>query len=153
MNETNVWRKRTIIAQTCPSGNQVKVRRSGPDLALKASRLPRVLQSQAAMSPEAQLEIIEGLPDDELEKVMGFARVLIADVVIDPPISLHPKEGQLGPDDVPLMDFWWLFGQAMAGFPNAPVALTEGETSIEAVQTFPEGEGAGNSISEDGPAM
>lgn len=151
MNEqTNQWRKRTPIALVCPStGNKVIVRRPGPDLALKATRLPRVLQSQEAVDPLKQLEIIETLPDGELDKVMSFARILIADVVIDPVLSLHPKEGQLSPDDLPLLDFWWIFGQAMAGFPSEPVKLTEGETSIEAVNNFPEGQAPGSSVGED----
>lgn len=150
--ETNQWRKRTTIALTCPSsGIKIIVRRPGPDLALKAARLPRVLQSQdpAKMNPATQLEIIEKLPDDELNKVMAFARILIADVVIDPVLSLHPKEGQLSPDDVPLLDFWWIFGQAMAGFPSEPVKLTEGETDIETVRTFPSGEVTSAPAGED----
>lgn len=151
----STWRKRTPISLTCPSGNKIIVRRPGPDLAIKAMRLPRILQQQnpAEMTPQKQMEIIEGLPDDELLKVMSFARVLIADVVIDPVLSLHPKEGQLSPDDVPLLDFWHVFGQAMAGFPSAPVALQEGETDIESVQNFSSEQTTGDGVDEDSPAM
>lgn len=147
------WTKRTTIPLTCPSGNKITVRRPGPDLALKATRLPRILQSQQSRTPMETLTLIESLPNEELEKVMLFARVMIADVVVDPVLSLTPKEGQLSPDDVPLTDFWWLFGEAMAGFPSAPVELQEGETSVEAVRNFPEQQDKGIDTGEDGPAM
>lgn len=145
----NVWGKRVNISLTCPSGNKIIVRRTGPDLALKATRLPRVLQNQAATTAANQLEIIEKLPDDELAKVMDFARILIADVLVSPVVLLNPKEGQLSPDDIPLEDFWWIFGQAMTGFPSAPVKLTEGVTSVEAVNNFPSGQSASPSAGED----
>lgn len=153
MNSENVWRKRTTISLTCPSGNKIIVRRPGPDLALKATRLPRILQNQEKRTPAQSLEIIESLPDDELNKVMAFARVLIVDVVVGPVLSLTPREGQLSPDDVPLADFWWLFGEAMAGFPSAPVQLQEGETTVDAVRNFPEGQSESTDVSEDSGIM
>lgn len=152
MAETeNIWRKRETKSITCPSGNVVVVRRPGPDLALKAGKVARILQGQAEVGADAnkQLEFIEKLPDAELDKLMTFARVLISDVVIQPTLSLQPKEGQLGPDDVPLGDFWFIFTGAMNGFPEMPVRTTEGETTLENVNNFPEGQSSGSSFSED----
>jgi len=147
----NTWRKRETKSIDCPSGNKVVVRRPGPDLALKAGKIARILQGQTEAGGDVnkQLEFIEKLPDAELDKLMGFARVLVADVVIQPALSLHPKEEQLSPDDVPLEDFWFIFTGAMNGFPQMPVKTAEGETSIEAVRSFPEGQGADLSVNED----
>lgn len=135
----NTWTKRILFKFDCPSGNVVTVRRPGPDLMLKSGRVVRILQRQldAAGDIEKQLAFIESLPDDEIEKLMQFARIVLADVVVDPPLSLHPKESQLGPDDVPLQDFWALFVAATNGFPTMPVQMKEGETSVNDVTGFP----------------
>ena len=153
MAETeNTWRKRATLSLNCPSGNIVTVRRPGPDLALKAGKVARILQrqGQAGTDVNKQLEFIETLPDAELDKLMGFARILIADVVIQPALLLTPREGQLSPDDVPLNDFWFIFTWAMNGGPDMPVKLAEGETDIEAVRTFPEQSGSSADAGEDG---
>jgi len=153
MAETeNTWRKRQPIKFPCKSGNEITVRRPGPDLALKAGKFARVLKSQmdAGASVEQQLEFIEKLPDDELEKLMAFARIFVADVVINPPLSLNPREGQLGPDDVPIEDFWQIYISGMRGFPETSVKLKEGETTVDAVTSFPEQSGSSTDASEDG---
>src|SRR5687767_13822228 len=152
----NTWRKRTTQALTCPSGNRIIIRRPGPELALKSGKIARIFQKQGQDDlgdVNKQLEFIENLPDEELNKLMGFARVLISDVVIDPPLSLHPKEGQLTPDDVPLSDFWYIFTWAMNGGPDMPVKLEEGETTVEAVSSFPSGQDAGSDISQDSESV
>lgn len=151
----NTWRKRETISLECPTGNKVIARRPGPDLALRAGKVARILQAQteAGATVDKQLEFIEKLPEDELDKLMGFARILVADVVIQPPLSLHPKEGQLSPDDVPLNDFWFIFTWAMNGGPTMPVKLREGETDIETVRTFPEGQEPGIDDGEDGRSV
>jgi hypothetical protein len=137
----NQWQKRQAVLLKCPSGNEVMVRRTGPDLAVKAGRFARVLQKVSGKdgkaTSEEQLIAIESLPDKELEQLMAFARVVLADVVVNPPLYLHPKEGQLSPDDVPLNDFWYIHTWAMNGGPTMPVKLKEGETTVEAVETFP----------------
>lgn len=167
MAETeNTWRKRETREFLCLSGNKVIVRRPGPDLALKAGKVARILKAQmdAGADVNKQLEFIETLPDDELEKLMAFARILVSDVVIQPPLSLHPKEGQLTPDDVPLEDFWQIFMSGMQGFPDMPVKMqqgitvlpdgkeliAEGETTIEAVHNFPEGQEPSVDAGKDG---
>jgi len=151
----NQWRKRITKSIDCPSGNVITVRRPGPDLVLKAGKVAIILQPilEAETDVDKQLAYIEQLPDVELDKLMAFARVLIADVVIQPPLSLNPKEGQLGPDDVPLNDFWFIFTWAMNGGPDMPVKLTEGETTVAAVRNFPEGQGSSINLSEDSDSV
>jgi len=155
-NNGNQWRKRLTTSLLCPSGNVATVRRPGPDMALKAGKIARILQKQnvsAQSDIDKQLEFIETMPDDELEKLMGFARVLLSDCVIDPPLSLNPREGQLGPDDVPLGDFWFIFTWAMNGGRDMPVKLAEGETTVAAVETFPSEQGSSDSSGADGEVV
>ena len=150
MAETeNKWRKRLTTSLECPSGNVVTVRRPGPDLALKAGKIAHIFQKQKPSTIDEQLEVIANLPDKELDALMSFARVLIADVVVMPHLFLHPQDEQLGPDDVPLEDFWFIFTWALNGGPTMPVKLKEGETTVEAVGNFPSEQNAGDNVSED----
>lgn len=147
----NQWQKRQTIKIDCPSGNEVIVRRPGPDLAIKAGKFARVLQRvNGKANADEQLAAIEQLPDTQLEQLMEFARIVLCDVVIEPPLYLNPKENQLSPDDVPLNDFWFIHIWAMNGGPTMPVKTKEGETTVEAVETFPVTEGSGSAVSLDG---
>jgi hypothetical protein len=140
----NQWQKRKAMLLVCPSGNEVMARRTGPDLGVKAGKFARVLQKVSGKdgkaTPTEQLAAIEQLPDKELEQLMAFARVVVADVVVDPPLALNPKGDQFSPDDIPLNDFWYIHTWAMNGGPTMPVQLREGETTVEAVETFPGGQ-------------
>lgn len=156
MEPTNQWRKRLTTSLLCPSGNVVTVRRPGPDLALKAGKVARILNKQpkeVAGLVDAQLQFIEQLPDDELDKLMAFARILLCDVVRQPLLVLSPQEGQLGPDDVPLTDFWHIFTWAMNGGPDMPVKTKEGETTVDAVRTFPVGQEPSLDAGNDGESI
>lgn len=132
------WSKRISIPLTCPSGEVVMVRRTGPDMALKAGKAARILQRAPGdkKNIEAQLTFIEGLSDEEINKLMAFGRVMLADVVTEPALSLNPREGQLCVDDVPLSDFWFIFTSVMNGLPEMPVKTKDGETTVEAVESF-----------------
>lgn len=114
------------------------VRRPGPDMALKAGKVGRILQRQATnkSNVDAQLAFIESLSDDEINKLMAFGRVMLVDAVTEPVLSLNPREGQLCVDDVPLNDFWFIFTSVMNGLPEMPVKTKDGETTVEAVETF-----------------
>ena len=148
------WQKRLAFPFLCPSGDTVMVRRLGPDFVLKAGQVARILQKQAeAKTLEQQLAFLETLPDDELEKIMQFGRKLLCDVLVEPVLSLNPREGQLSPDDVPLPDFWALFIAASNGFPEIPVKTKDGETDIESVQAFPEQSGTGSEPVSDGETV
>jgi hypothetical protein len=153
----NQWQKRKAVLLECPSGNEIMARRAGPDLAMKAGKFARVLQKisgkDGKATPTEQLAAIEQLPDKELEQLMAFARVVVADVVVDPPLALNPKEGQLSPDDIPLNDFWFIHTWAMNGSPTMPVRLREGETTVEAVETFPGGQEPSTALGVDSESI
>lgn len=133
------WNKRVPIPLTCPSGEVVMVRRPGPDMALKAGKVGRILKRQGEQkSIDAQLAFIESLSDDEINKLMAFGRVMLVDVITEPALSLTPREGQLCVDDVPMNDFWFIFTSVMNGLPEMAVKTKDGETTVDAVENFSE---------------
>lgn len=135
-----MWSKRKSIPFTCPSGNVVQIRRPGPSLALKGTRAARIFQrggEDVITDPDKQLAFLESLPENELNDIYEFARVMLTDVVADPRLYMNPSGDQLGPDDVPLADFWAIFICASRGVPDMPVETKEGETTVDAVENFP----------------
>lgn len=153
----NKWQKRKAINIICqPSGNEVVAQRPSPSLALKSQRYMRVLQKIGAgkvTTPEEQLSAMEQLPDDELEKLTAFAALVISDVVIEPQVSLTPKANQLHPSDIPTNDFWYIFMWVANGCAELPIATTEGEVSVDALSTFPSGQGSTDEDGESGRTM
>jgi hypothetical protein len=113
-------------------------------MALKAGRIARILQRQGDPTDiDAQLSFMESLSDEEIGKITGVARILLTDVVVAPALKLTPAENELSPDDVPYNDFWYIYIWAMNGGPDMPVQTKDGETTVEAVETFPAGQGSG----------
>lgn len=153
----NQWQKRVTTKHICPSGNEVMVRRSSPSLALKAQRflpiLKRVSGPDGQAKADDQLSAILQLPDDELEKLTTFAEIVIADAVVQPPLSLKPKANELSPNDLPLEDFWELFIYVGSGCPEIPVKTKEGETDVESVASFSDEQGGSISPSVDSESI
>lgn len=148
----NQWQKRIAKKYACPSGNEVMVQRSSPSLVLKSQRflpiLKRISGPEGQAKADEQLAKLLELPDEELEKMTEFAEIVIADAVVQPPLSLNPKSGQLSPRDIPQNDFWILFFYISNGCPEIPVQTKDGETDIEAVANFPEGQEPGCSTGD-----
>ena len=153
----NQWQKRVTTKHICPSGNEVMVRRSSPSLALKAQRflpiLKRVSGPEGQAKADEQLSAILQLPDDELEKLTGFAEIVIADAVVQPHLSLKPQGTDLSPNDLPLEDFWELFIYIGSGCPEIPVKTKEGETDVESVANFPDESGRSISTGNDSESI
>jgi hypothetical protein len=148
----NNWQRRQTTKFTCDSGNEVVLQRPGPSLSLKAGRFMRVLNKVGADkedNAEEQLAAIQKLSDSELEELTEFARIVIADVIVSPVVSLKPKSGQYHPDDLPVGDFWQIFMWFSKGSPTIPVQTKEGETTVEAVSNFPEGREPDTTVSSD----
>lgn len=134
----NQWRKRPTMLLECPSGNKCYARRVGPDLALKAGKLANLFGGQ--VKPD---DIVEQMSDEEAAKVYAFARQVIIETVVQPKLSDRAlRDDDVTPDDLPSKDFWYLFGWATRAAPGIPVKLSEGETTVEAVETFPDGQTA-----------
>src|SRR5690349_1817841 len=106
-NGTNQWTKRVPISITCPSGKTVIVRRAGPEIALKGGKILRIFRARgidpaAPSTINQQLDVIENLSEEELSDLTEFARSLLVNVMVDPPLALKAKDGQLEPDDLPV---------------------------------------------------
>lgn len=129
------WQKRKTMPLPCPSGELPIVQRPGPELSLKAGRLAPVFGSKPT-GADAET-IMQELSDEESAKIYLFARQVIVDVVVEPKITLDGKDESLTPEDIPPSDFWHIFSWFMRGCPDISVPLKEGETTVEAVETFP----------------
>ncbi len=161
MAEQLLWKKRRVVTITCPSGVECDVRRPGPEIGLKGGKMMRVLHK--LVGPEGKplpfsevLTRIEALSDEELASLMIFAREVVMAAVVRPKLVARPSPGiedEIGPDDIELQDFWHIFNWAMSGAPGVPIETKDGETTVEAVETFPGQPSASNSAGEDSGAQ
>jgi hypothetical protein len=133
------------------------VQRPSPSLALKSQRFLPILQKiggpDGKATPDEQMAGILGLPDDELERLTVYAEIVLADAVAEPRLYVQPKTGQLSPNDVPINDFWELFIYISQGCPQIPVKTKDGETSIDAVASFPGEQGPNTGISTNSESI
>jgi len=137
----NNW-KRKIEPLTCPSGQVVKVRRPGPEFTLKAGKVARTF-TQVRKAAEGQgeqeygLDIIASMSDEELAAVMIFARELVCAMLVSPKLVKQPiNDDEIGPDDIPDNDFWFLFNHGMTGFFNLRVPVGTEEVEVSDLTSF-----------------
>lgn len=171
----NGWAPRKTITVLCPSGKQPQVRRPGPEFMLRNGRVARTFSkslSSAGPRPgqsaeDYNSEVIEQMSDDELAALMVFARGLVCAMLVSPKLVLNPREDhdEIGPDDMPTTDFWFLFNYGMENFIGIKVPVGEGDTETEVevtdLETFrPESsvsgasvDGAPVSVTESEPAI
>lgn len=135
MSAETTWQKRATIDLLCPSGAICQVRRPSPEVSLKGGRLAHVF------NPATGSEV-EDMSDEEAAKVYMFARQLVLASVVSPALSSNTASEGLTPEDIPPADFWFVFKWAMRGGREIPVVLKEGETTVDAVETFPVEHGA-----------
>lgn len=155
-----VWTKRRVVTITCPSGVECDVRRPGPEFGLEAGRLMRVLRRvfPQGQGEEVQLEqtmlAFEKLSDEEMAQFLVFARKVVIGTMVRPRLVAKPSPGiedEIGPDDLPWTDFLYILNWAMSGGPTIPVQTKEGETTVAAVETFPEPPGpSADAVSDSG---
>lgn len=144
------WKKRTTTRLECPSGASCLVRRPGPEMSLKASRIARPLQKLQSENGEPQtlsdfLEKMASLNDDELAKVVTYAREMVLACVVNPRIVARPSPGiedEIGPEDIPEVDFWFIFNWGANGGRDLPVKVAGEEATVDQVVNFPDGEGS-----------
>jgi len=92
------------------------------------SRINEIVSGYKDESPEAQgLIFLESMTDEERLKFKNFADDIIK----------YSTSPQVEPDSLTEMSYWVIFGRKMYGLPDAPIQTTEGETTVEAVETFP----------------
>lgn len=155
------WEKRKVHDLPLPSGGTRKVKRPGPALTVSQGRLQRVLKVNVTdKSPDQVGEDFVDALDDHTEKayVDYSVKVVLACVVNDPSEQLHVvatprKPNEITPDDIPPEDFWAIVGWYNAGCKDIPVETEEGETTVEAVETFPEEQGGRTEPGSNGQSV
>lgn len=145
------WAPRKTEMLTCPSGQEVQVRRPGPEFALRAGRVTRTFseaikrETEQAEAKEEGLtpdefgqDVLDKLSDEELAAVLVFARELVCAMLVSPKLTRVPRPGfdEIGPEDVPSGDFWFLFNYAMTGFYGLKVPVAEGEVEVSDLSNF-----------------
>lgn len=155
------WKPRKVEMITCPSGQKVQVRRPGPEFMLRVGKYARTftaLKDQVTISAqdptEHYLETIAKLDDEELAALMVFAREYVAASLVEPKLSRDPNydAGEIGPDDLPMADFWFLFGHGMSGFEGLAVPVGETEVQVSDLESF-RGESGVSGSSVDSPHL
>src|SRR5687768_9673175 len=152
----NGWKPRKTAKVTCPSGQEVYVRRPGPELALRAGRVARTFTKLLPKNPDEleQLkdkspeEVIMEMSDEELASLTIFARELVVAMMVSPKLVLNPnpERDEIGPDDVG-DDFWFLFNYGMQNFYGIKVPVGESEVEVKDLETFREEPGvSGDSV-------
>lgn len=143
----NGWKPRKDLKLTCPSGQEVTVRRPGPEFILKSGKVARTFSaSLSQQSPERQpgqsieqygMDVIARMSDEELAALMIFARELVCTMLVSPKLVLNPRPemDEIGPDDIG-NDFWWLFNYAMSNFLGIRVPVGETEVEAKDLETF-----------------
>lgn len=138
------------------------MKRPGPEIGIRGGQLMRVLQRlqppkdvEAHETAEKMIARMESLTDDDFTRLMVFARQVVMAALVIPKLVAMPSPGvenEIGPDDIPFPDFFFIFMWATSGSTGIPVATKDGETTVEAVETFPGTEGPGPGAGGDGGA-
>lgn len=142
----NGWKPRQDLKLTCPSGQEVTVRRPGPEFLLKSGKVARTFTTSLSQPVDRQtgqsieqygMDVIARMSDDELAALMVFARELVCTMLVSPKLVLNPREGfnEIGPDDIG-NDFWWLFNYAMTNFLGITVPIGESEVEVSDLESF-----------------
>lgn len=143
----NGWKPRKAEKLTCPSGQEVTIRRPGPEFTLRSGRVARTFamalnesKEEEDGAPKSPEDVFDEMSDEELAALTLFAGELVRAMVISPKLVLNPREGcdEIGPEDVPGPDFWFLFNYGMMNFVGIKVPVGETEVEVSDLETFRE---------------
>ncbi len=142
----NGWKPRKSIVLPCPSGQQVTVMRPGPEFILRNGKIARTFsKSLSAHKPAGGQsmenygeEIIAKMSDEEIATLMLFAKGLVCAMLVSPKLVLAPRPDadEIGPEDVPPVDFWFLFNYGMENFMDLKVPIADTEVEVSDLETF-----------------
>lgn len=149
----NQWKPSRPIEVTCPSGQKVMVKRPGKEFSIKAGRVGRtfsaVLTKEDRLKNETEEEynarLLDGMSDNEAEASVDYCRLLLVAMCVSPKLYLKPKEDQLGPDDLPDNDFWFLVNFHSNNYAGSTVPVGETEVEAESFDTFRDESGVSGS--------
>lgn len=144
--EAAAWKKEKPFRIELDSGRVCYVRRPSPGMVLRVAKIQRLLSKTASVTenePDTDRiwAFLDSLSEEDAEKFASQAVDLVLDVMVEPKLHRDPKPDQLGIVDLG-NDFWPLYGKAMSLMRDQPVALDRGETTVDAVETFPGGQAA-----------
>lgn len=138
------WRKEATEIVTCPSGAKIELRRISKDTLIISRRLPSTLLAQVVRALDGADSLGGGaqLTDQQIADVPALADAVIIHAVKRPRVVLeNAGEGEMNLDDIPEQDRFFIYHRVLFGSPQVPVALENGgETTIENVAEFPDGE-------------
>lgn len=154
----NGWKPSKAITITCPSGQEVQVRRPGPEFTIKAGRVSRTFTADRGAETKKRddetaeqyyLRVITELSDEEIASLTAFARDFVPAMMVSPRLKLNPNPAldEIGPDDIPGSDFWFLFNYGMTNFMGIKVPIGNTEVEAQDLNSFREQSGVpGNSV-------
>lgn len=155
--EAAAWQKEKPFRIELDSGRVCYVRRPSPGMVLRVAKIQRLL-SKTAVATEGEQgadriwAFLDSLSEEDAERFASQAVELVLDVMVEPKLFRDPKSDQLGIVDLG-NDFWPLYGKAMSLMRDQPVALDRGETTVDAVETFPGGSSAEVIPGDDGAEL
>jgi hypothetical protein len=140
------WRTRAGRRElTLPSGQVVEFRPPRVEVFLKHGRFPYQLarklqdvEGQDELSDDEKGAVLfASLTPDEQKQFSIYADDVVIGSVVSPKISRNPKsDEEIHVEDVPRGDYWTLFTASTRGIGSQPIETKDGETTVEAVETF-----------------
>lgn len=149
-NNGGGWKPRKVVKLTCPSGQEVSLRRPDPSFMLKAGKVARTFTMSAVAMPdkaddqsmeEYGMQVVSEMSDEEQDALEEYAGKLIVASVVSPRLVLDPDpdKDEIGPKDLGY-DFWFIFNYAMRNFMGIKVPVGSGdmesEVSVSDLESF-----------------
>lgn len=142
--KAGAWRQSTTELHTFGSGRVALLQRPGPEIHLEFGQLPQhLLAAWQSASKQKDLEesglaFLAKMSTNDRAKFMLFAAAVVKAVFKKPYIvaDRDPQgDDEVTPDDI-TDEFWEAFMWGCASLPGAKVKTRQGETTVEAVETF-----------------
>lgn len=146
------WKPRKVEPFTCFSGRKVMLKRPGPEFIVRSARYARTYSRLVTERPPNTngdeplgdfFEELAKLDDEQLAALLLFADQLLCAILDSPKLvpNPDPDKNQIGPRDIPDLDFWQLFIHGMGGFTNIAVPVGDTEVKVSDLESFREGAG------------
>jgi hypothetical protein len=138
---------------TCPeTDNKYLMRRTSMAVLLRSNTLPENFVSKTLIELGGAEQQERALTDNDLRLLEDAAQIVITAAMLSPRIVENAEaEDETEYEDIPQGDRRYLYAWVKGEVPDSPVETIEGEgVTVEAVQTFPDGEGS-DTVAVSGP--
>jgi hypothetical protein len=145
------WRKRMTAMVTCPSGEEVEIRRTSIYALVMTGRIPEALSGAVLDLAGSKSDGLtpDKVSPDTLQSLPKVIDALLVASVISPQVVLDgadEEKDEINVRDVPDSDRMFLFSEIIANSPNLPVEMKGGEASMSSLTSFrPDGQLPGDS--------